>query len=138
DLVGWGPSSAGQCAIDFSTATGGQVVMIGNGSDVTPPGAIPFCANDNVDFTMLGNQFYTGNGIAPSGSTFFLRPSGRSFGRTYMVNRGGHIRIGGAPNYGTEDIGYGFFTQFGVEIPGYGFNAQSLDDNHYSGGLNIG
>jgi hypothetical protein len=136
--VGFGAGSQGQCAIDFSAATGGQVVMIGNGSDVPPQGAIPFCANDNVDFTILGNQFDTGRGLPPSGSTFFLRPNGRSFGKSYMVSRGGHIRMGAAANYGTEDIGYGFFTQFGVEISGYGFNSSSLDDGHYASGLRIG
>ena len=132
-----GANSSGLCGIDLTNATGGNFVLIGNGSDTPPGGAFPLCATQNVNLTAVGNQFYTGNGVVPSGSVWFL-PNGFNFGATYGVFQGGRMRMGNAANFGTEDIGYGFFTQYGAELPGYGFNAKSLEDGHVPGTLSIG
>ena len=132
-----GAKSSGLCGIDLLNAGGGSIILVGDSSDIPPPGAFPLCTSLNVDLTMVGNQFYTGNGVVPSGSTFML-PSGHNFGRTYGVFKGGRMRMGNGANYGAEDIGYGFFSQYGVEINGYGFNAQSLEDGHVPGELSIG
>jgi hypothetical protein len=132
-----GSNSSGLCGIDLTNATGGNFVLIGNGSDTPPKGAFPLCGTKNFNLTLVGNQFNTGNGVVASGNTWFL-PNGFNFGATWGIHSGGRFRAGAAPNFGTEDIGYGFFTQYGVEIPGYGFNAQSLEDCHTPGELCIG
>jgi hypothetical protein len=87
---------------------------------------------------MIGTQFGFGNNATSSGNAGFILPRGKNFGATYGFFNGGRMRIGNGANYTTEDIGYGFFTQYGAELPGYGFNAQSLEDNHVPGTLNIG
>ena len=143
---GWaGSLSAGYCGLDLHNVGGGDYLFIGDGID-TPPTttSFPVCAGTNGHLMFIGSTMYSeglglggGNGTVASGPTFVL-PSGHNFGGDYSVFRGGRLRMGHAANYGNEDIGYGFFTQYGAELAGYSFNAQSTDDGHLPGMLSIG
>jgi len=136
---GWnGSNSSGLCGYDLTNANAGSFLLLGDGIDTPPAGAFPLCATKSSNLTLIGTQFGFGNNATSSGNAGFILPNGKSFGGTYSFFNGGRLRMGNGANYGTEDIGYGFFTQFGAELPGYGFNAQSLEDGHVPGTLSIG
>jgi hypothetical protein len=138
--VGWSGGSTKLCGIDLTHAFAGQYLLIGDGIDRPLGGApgFPLCATTSSNLTIIGTQFGAGNGVVASGNAGFILPNGKDFGGTYSLFNGGRLRMGNGANYGTEDIGYGFFTQYGAELPGYGFNAHSLEDGHVPGALSIG
>jgi len=131
---GWaGGLSSGLCGIDLTHAFNGQYLFIGDGIDTPPAGAFPLCATTSSNLTLIGTQFGFGNNATASGLAGFLLPAGHVFGNTYGFFNGGRMRMGNSAQYGSADIGYGFFTQYGPELPGLGFTGNSRENCHAPG-----
>lgn len=110
-------------------------------------GAFPYSSNQNNHVVMVNNNFVGGgNGetlgssfsVSPTGNSAFILPNGHNFGADYVNIHGGYLRVGG--NFaqgGNEDMGYGFYSSLGSDVPGLAYNNSGADGAN-SGGLSLG
>ena len=141
-----GVAAANKCTISLGDSTNdAEWTIFNNGWDdpstysgVT--GAFPLCSNHANHLTMINNNLFGGRSginalLKPTGPSDFIMPNGHEFGADWSWLHGGYMRMGAADAGGSTNIGYGFFSRYGMDVNAVSYSVHNTaNDCQWSGG----